>query len=302
VEGVKTYTCTRCGETKTEPVQCLVITAQPENIEGESGKTYTTTVQAQGDGLTYRWYFRALTDKTWTKSGFAGKDTDTLEIPVNATTTKRVFKCVVRDVYGNTIETNEVTVTAVTAKRDLTIISQPENIVGKKGETCTTTVQAQGDGLSYSWYFRTLPDSPWTRSGFTGKNTPTLEIPVNATTANRVFKCVIKDKHGKTVETDEVTVTIDSSLTITAQPKNIVGEKGETCTATVQAEGDGLTYTWYFRALTDSTWTKSGFTGKNTPTLQIPITTTTANRAFKCVIKDAYGNVVETNEVTVSMK
>jgi hypothetical protein len=90
-------------------------------------------------------------------------------------------------------------------------------------------------------------------------------------------------------------------LTIIAQPENIVGKKGQTYTTTVQAEGDGLSYSWYFRALTDTTWTKSGFAGKNTKTLQIPVTATTANRAFKCVIKDAYGNVVETDEVTVSI-
>jgi hypothetical protein len=44
-----------------------VITVQPESVETQIGKTATFTVEAEGENLTYQWYFHTATGPGWNR-------------------------------------------------------------------------------------------------------------------------------------------------------------------------------------------------------------------------------------------
>ena len=67
---------------------------------------------------------------------------------------------------------------------------------------------AQGDNLKYQWYASSDGGETWTLSYMDGFNTDTFSFTVNSARAAKVYKCVITDIGGNTVETDAVSVTI----------------------------------------------------------------------------------------------
>ena len=91
---------------------------------------------------------------------------------------------------------------------ELKILTQPSNVTCANGATATFTVEAQGDTLKYQWYSSADGGATWTASYLTGYNTDTFSFAVNASRAARLYKCVITDVGGNTVETDYVAVTI----------------------------------------------------------------------------------------------
>ena len=289
------------GQTvETNPISVktpvITIVKQPVNIGGQSGSTVKAEVKAEGDGLKFQWQFQTKGTTSWNTSGFVGNNTAILSIPINATNTNRNFRCMITDAYGNTKTTNEISVFI----SNLKITMQPVNLSGASGDTVKATISATGSGLKYQWYFLTDGTDKWNKSGFTGNTTTTMSIPVNATSVKRQYKCIVTDTYGLSVESDTIRVSL-SSIKIIKQPQDIISVIGALEEATIQAQGNGLKYQWYFKTNGTNAWIKSGYIGNATPTLEIPVNTTSINRHFKCVITDATGSSISTNEITVSI-
>ena len=274
----------------------LAITRQPVDLVGQSGSTVSTSMAASGDGLKYQWYFQNAGTTAWKKSGYAGYSTASMNIPVNSTSTSRLFKCVVTDQYGQSVETRTITVSVPV----ITITSQPTTVGGLSGTTVKATVKATGSGLKYQWKFKTKGTTTWINSGLAGNATAELSIPISATNTNRLFKCVLTDAYGTMKETGEIEV-VASSLKITQQPTNLQGASGDTVKAIIKATGSGLKYQWYFLSDGTSTWKKSGFTGNATATMTIPVSVSSTGRSYKCVVTDKYGLTVESDVIRVVM-
>ena len=83
------------------------------------------------------------------------------------------------------------------------IIQQPTDDSAKMGERFCVTVEAQGDGLSYQWYFRNAGSSVWRKSGVTDN---TYDDVMTKARAGREIYCVITDAWGNTVTTEIVTL------------------------------------------------------------------------------------------------
>ena len=184
----------------------------------------------------------------------------------------------------------------MTAANPLTITTQPEDYVGAVGSTATATVKATGEGLSYQWYFANPGATSFSKSG---SKTATYSATLTAANSGRRIYCVITDAYGNSVTTNTVTMTAANPLTITAQPQSYVGAIGSTATATVKATGEGLTYQWYFANPGATSFTKSG---SKTATYSAALTASNSGRRLYCVIKDAYGNSVTTNTVTMTAR
>jgi len=89
-------------------------------------------------------------------------------------------------------------------------------------------------------------------------------------------------------------------LKITKQPVSVTVAEGKTATVTVQAQGDGLTYKWYYKNKGDSKFSLTdSFKGT---TYSVAMDSTRNGRQVYCVITDQYGNSVTTNTVTLKMK
>jgi uncharacterized repeat protein (TIGR02543 family) len=271
-------------------IQDLEILQQPKNYTGSVGSTASITVSAQGDGLSYQWYFANPGATSFTKSG---SKTATYSATLTEANSGRRVYCVIKDQYGNSVTTNTVTMSIGSA---VSITTQPKNYVGAAGSTATATVKATGTGLTYQWYFKNPGASSFTKSG---SKTATYSATLTEANSGRKLYCVIKDAYGNSVQTNTVTMTVAANpVSITTQPKNYVGAVGSTATATVKATGDSLSYQWYFANPGATSFTKSG---SKTATYSATLTTANSGRRMYCVITDAHGNTAKTNTVTMTV-
>ena len=149
---------------------------------------------------------------------------------------------------------------------------------------------------AYQWYIKNPGKTTFSKSSVTSA---TYSCKMSDSTNGRQAYCVITDKNGDSVKTKIVTFTMKSGLKITKQPVSVSGAAGETVTVIVEAEGEGLTYEWYYKNATGSKFTKTdAFTGN---TYTVEMSSSRNGRQIYCVITDQNGNRVTTNTVTISM-
>ena len=303
-EGIATITASTSNDkiatciVTVEARRPIKILQQPQNLIGKLNSVLDMTVIAEGVGLTYQWWTRSNGSNVWNRSGLAGYKTPTLSILLNQTNAGRTYKCVITDANGFTEETDEVSVTIAT----LSITSEPADISGISGISKTLSTYAGSSvnaSLLYQWQFRTKGTEAWKNSGFSGNNSPAMQIQINATNAGREFRCKVSDEYGNVIYTRTVIVTMVNPVKITMQPIDLVGKRGQTVFATVAASGEGLTYQWYFQTIGANTWIKSGFAGNNSSCLEILVNTTNTARRFKCIVTDKNGEKAETNAIVV---
>ena len=174
------------------------------------------------------------------------------------------------------------------------ITSQPKTTYTKSGSNTKVTVKAAGDGLAYTWYYKNASAEKFSKSSI---KTATYSVKMSSRVKNRQVYCVVKDKYGKTVKSN--TVTLRMAATITTQPETTYTKSGSNTKVTVKAAGDGLTYTWYYKNAGAEKFSKSSI---KTAIYSVKMSSTVKNRQVYCVIKDKYGNTVKTKTVTLKMK
>lgn len=103
------------GLTEPEP-EALEIITQPENTAVYKGKDAVVSVEATGEGLTYKWYYKNPGNVKFYVSGeqFVSADGTTYTIPMAVWRDGQQVYCVITDGNGASIQTN--TVTLSTAK------------------------------------------------------------------------------------------------------------------------------------------------------------------------------------------
>ena len=160
---------------------------------------FCVTVEAQGDELKYQWYWRNVGSETWHVSG---QRDNTYDDVMTKARHNREVKCVITDMWGNSVETGIATITGIPTQT-LAIIQQPTDGHAKMGEGYFVEVIAQGDGLQYQWYFRNAGASHWNKSGVTDN---TYDDVMTKARAGREVYCVVTDAWGHSVTTDTVTL------------------------------------------------------------------------------------------------
>ncbi len=91
---------------------------------------------------------------------------------------------------------------------------------------------------------------------------------------------------------------LTGSVKITTQPKTYVGAVGSMATFTVGASGEGLTYQWWVKAASSSSFVKSSITGT---TYSVPLTEARNGNQVYCVVTDKYGSTARTNTVSMNI-
>jgi len=271
----------------------LEILTQPESVSVAEGETAAVTVKATGEGLTYEWYYRNSAAGKFTKTtAFTGS---TYSVSMNGSRDGRQVYCVITDKYGTSVTTETVTLSMLPDEA-LEILSQPEGFTIASGEAGEIYVEATGDGLTYEWYYKNAAGSKFTKTGtFTG---PAYTLTMNASRSGRHVYCVITDKYGNSIQTDIVTLNMESDLELLSQPEDIAAAVGETVAVTAEAVGEELTYTWYYRSAGADSFTKTdAFTGD---TYSLKMTAARTGRQVYCVIRDGSGNTVATDIVTLN--
>ncbi|MBR5429929.1 MAG: leucine-rich repeat protein, partial [Firmicutes bacterium] len=187
--------------------------------------------------------------------------------------------------------------TCVTPQLDIT--GQPQDFTGAAGSTIKFTVAAEGEGLTYQWYFK--------RAGETDFNPSTVAAATKATFTMKMadkydgwqYYCVVTDACGQTAQSDTVTIHKAPALTITTQPKDFTGAAGSTIKFTVKASGEGLSYQWWYRKGSSGSFTKSTLAAGKKATFTMTMADKYDGWQYYCVVKDAYGQTVRSNTVTI---
>lgn len=274
---------TDTGDTKSGPV----ITKQPVDSKAKMGETYLVTVEAEGEGLTYKWYLRdAGTERWYASSVTTNKYTNVM----TSARAGRDLYCVITDSNGNSV-TSDIAKLVLVGTEELEIVTQPADSAAELGETYAVTVEAKGDGLTYKWYIRNAGASAWSASSV---RTNTYTNVMTPDRAGRELYCVITDAYGNSVTTDIARLILLESedLAIVTQPTDSAAEMGKRYSVSVVAKGKGLTYQWYILNAGADSWTTSSV---RTATYSAELTPERVGRELYCVITDTYGNSVTTD-------
>ena len=277
---------------KFELISPLSIVKQPASVVVPNGEKASVTVNATGNGLTYKWYYKNKGMTKFVESTSMTSATYSVD-KMTASRDGRQLYCVITDKYGNSVKTDTVTLSIGNA---LKITAQPESVVVPNGEKASVTVNATGDGLTYKWYYKNKSMTKFVES--TSMTSATYSVDKMTSSRNgRQLYCVITDKYGNSVKTDTVTLSIGNALEITAQPESVVVPNGKKASVTVNATGEGLTYKWYYKNKGASKFSyTSTFTGNK---YSVTMSDSRDGRQIYCVITDKYGNSVKTDTVTL---
>ncbi len=275
--------CVNCGA-KDPSYSFIEILRQPEDAGTVKGAMVYTWVEARGEGLQYQWYVKEPGSSRFAKSSIR---TDTYKYAMTAAKSGRQVYCIITDRYGNSVQTETVTLTM------LAITRQPGNMTAANGQRISTTVQARGDGLQYQWYVKEAGSKRFVESSIRSK---TYDFIMTSAKSGRQVYCVITDRFGNEVRTNTVTF---SNLAITRQPGDASAANGQTVTVSVQASGQGLQYQWYVKNPGGSSFGKSSITGS---VYSYTMTGAKDGRQVYCVITDKYGNTLKTEVVTLRME
>ena len=115
--GLRTYTCKRCGDQYTETISMLKIKKEPEDYTGALKSTVSFTVKASGEGLTYQWQYSKNGGRTWYASKMSGCDTKKVSLTLTKDRDGQCYRCVIKDAFGNKVTTKTVTMTVKKNKK-----------------------------------------------------------------------------------------------------------------------------------------------------------------------------------------
>lgn len=300
-----TYTCT-VKDSFNRIATTLPITLRVQKILSvltnttevcvEQGKTRNISVDADGDGLSYRWY-GPLSDGTYGYVDLPGYNTDTLTVPGDDNLNGKRFKCYVTDKYGETKESGE---TIIKISLPPYITKHPEPLVEVyEGDTVEMKVEANGDGLTYQWQSST--GGKWRNVPSDGTDA-TYKFTAKITDNGKIYQCCIKDEFKRPVYTSAISLIVKKDIKITTQPVSTSAKENAKAYMTVAATGDGLKYQWETSTSgEEGTWLKSAFTGNTSTKLTIPGTEEYNGRYFRCVISDKYGNIKASNKAKMTV-
>ena len=267
----------------------LAITRQPLDYVGAEGTQARVTVKAEGEGLSYAWFVKNPGASSFTESSLHNA---TYSAKLTAANDGRQLYCVVSDAYGTTAVSDTVTMRIGTA---LAIISQPQDCVAALNATARVEVEAEGEGLTYTWFVKNPEAADFTESSV---RKAAYTFRLTAENNGRLVYCVISDSTGHSVTTDTVSVRVDSPIIITGQPLDVVAAAGSSARLTVTAEGTGLTYAWFVKNPGASSFTESSL---HSATYSFKLSAENSGRQVYCVVTDAGGNTLRTRTATASI-
>lgn len=275
------------------------ITTQPTSKDVAIDETAKFTVKAAGVSLTYQWQYRTSSTGSWANSGFTGNKTATLTVPGQTKYSGYQYRCRVKNSYG-TVYSNAATLTVGKP----IIKQQPVTATVSSGSTAEFSVTVRGGGLTFQWYYRTLPSGSWKKVDVSNASTyqmltSVLQVNASSSTHGHQYRCVIKNKYGSAT-TNAVTLLVKNGPTITTQPSSKTVYSGQTAKFTVAAAGSNRTYQWYYRASSSDSWKVSSFTGAKTATLSVPAQTKYNGYQYMCRVKNSYGSIY-TNAVKLTV-
>ncbi len=293
------------NEVKVVEDKPLTIITQPQDATGDVGDTVTFSVEASGaEPVKYYWYAKkgsvwwCISNEPWATGALT--DTVTITVP-DSSVTDGLYRCLIKDAKGNEVYTNEV---KVVEPGPLTIVTQPTDVIGDVGDTVTYTIEVKGGKAPYRycWKYENKVVGLWGAD----ESSNTLTIQLTAENIQAKTFCTVIDAKGNQVTSNYVKVVKPNSLTIVTQPMNVTAKVGDEVNFLAEVEGGKAPYTyqWQF-SYNSSGWVNIGgahlwASGEQTERLSFAVDQDEYGQyKYRCVITDAEGNQVITDEAWV---
>ena len=181
----------------------------------------------------------------------------------------------------------------------INITTQPENVYAAVGDKAALSVDAEGDGLAYQWYY-TVDGENWIKCSSSASTKANFTFKMYKNFSGRIYKCVVTDANGYYLETEEVMVS--TPFAITAQPEDIEAAAGDAAALTVAATGEGLSYQWSYTVDDGETWKDCTSSGAVKANFKFKMYKNFNGRQYKCTVTDAAGTVLESEIVSITVK
>ncbi len=283
----------------------ITITRQPADVAVLPGETASTTVAAEGEGLTYQWYGRDANGREF-KSGLKG---DTYSVTMVNGKSGRTVWCVITDKDGNTATTREAVLNAAYPEDyfEPSVMISDDSLVALGG-TASVTAEATGYGeLTYQWYFIDKGSEKQSKSSI---RSDTYSVEMKCSRDGRTVWCVVTDAWGSSAVSEERVIGFDRpggyeapAVSVRADSVNTDVDEGELAFVTIDAAGpdgtaEGLKYQWYLLNPGREKWSRSSYTGDTYSVMMVPAK---SGRQVKCVVTDAYGGKTESEVFTLNV-
>ncbi|MGP1569066.1 MAG: S-layer homology domain-containing protein [Peptoanaerobacter stomatis] len=298
------------GATPTPEEKPLRITKQPENVIGDFiGDVVTLEVKVEGgkEPYNYQWQYRKVGDRDYTNIRIVDEATNVLKYTVDRDTYD--CRCVITDAKGDKVTSNEARVELKAGP--LRITKEPAELIeGKEGDFVTLEVEVAGgkQPYTYKWYrkiavanIQAIEEVP-----YEGSKTRSVKVPfVPETRYQYLYRCEIIDADGNRVVTKFALVKVDPSTAppiIIKQPENKLGiPSGHTVSLEVKVSGgkEPYRYQWEERKEGNINYTNSMVEGNTRNVLRPKVEMFTYY--YRCVITDANGNKVTSDEAKVEI-
>ena len=268
------------------------ILEHPQSVTVEEGEKATFRVKATGDEIKYQWYYQKPGETTWnriTKNGTSASYTVTTEARHNGYS----YRCNVTCKQG-TADSNPASLTVISAPA---ITAQPQTLIVTEGTVATFTVAANGEGLTYQWYYRKPNEAVWnsvTRNGTAASYSVTAEARHNG----YQYRCLIQNTVGSVYSRG---VSLGVNPGITAQPSAVTVAVGQTATFKVVASGTRLSYQWFYQKPGETAW---NVIRNNGTSAAYSVTAEARHNGYhyRCQITNSGGGFVYSNPVQLTVK
>ena len=274
------------------PLIPLSITSHPASVTVKTGDSVKFTVKAEGEGLSYQWYYKKAGQSAWTKWGT--RTAATTSATANSTWDGMQVYCKVTDRSGKTADSKAA---KITLSDILGITGQPQNQTVTLGDALTVSVKAKGTGLSYQWYYKKAGQTAW--STWSGRTHASETCTPNATWNGIQLYCKVTDSAGNSVESDPATITLSGLLIVTQQPTSQTIDLGNPLTVSLKAAGSGLTYQWYYKKAGQTAFSK--WSGRTHASETCTPNATWNGIQLYCKITDSFGNTVDSDTVKITV-
>ena len=291
-------------------ITLLQITSQPSDTSAADGENAVFSVKAAGDGLTFRWQqLDPGAGSRWEDIvGLDGSASRTVTIPASYNTNGCKYRCIITDQYGESVQSSEALLTVF---RRAVITRHPEDYAAVFNGTAVFRVAAEGEELSYQWQqLKTAEGSDWVSiASYEGCHTDTLYAPAYEGRSGYKYRCLVTDKYGSKVYSNEATMTIVSKVSITKDTENVTAEIFDDAVFHVEASGSGLVYQWQYFGSSSEKWESvtsdifKGMSGENTDTLRFVAEPMLEGKIqLRCMVTDSAGNVARSSPAVFAIR
>ena len=268
------------------------ITAQPKNVNVQSGQKATFTVEAKGGGnIEYQWFSRPYTYADWVL--IDGATSNTYTVIGTKDNDGWQFRCRAKN-EGSEVYSDAATLT-VTLGAPPTIKTQPKDAKVKSGSKAKFSVKVKEKNVTFQWFSKAPGAADWT--AIAGETKATLTMVGSKANTGTQYRCRVRTAAGGEAYSNIATLTVKiQPPVIKTQPKSLSVKSGKKAKFTVKASGKNITYQWVGRTDANSEW--KPVPGGNKKDLTIVASKANNGSQYYCYLKNADGDATS---VTVTL-